>query len=241
MNTAAPVPTTTPVDEKEFAAAIMVAGEHIKINKMLARDLSRLLFDTGEDVVVSLLEFVAQPDPYKTVRSVLRKKADESLETWATSDANDFGHWVKSANFCYHSVNNLLRENGYELDEIAVNAVQGVRHYWDCTENYGEEAIKNFALITAAVELSILGDTEEPFGTKLTEKITDSEHTSNLKGHDHFNCYHLVNQTIKDLVSREPEKVDPIVKSILDHGYRSEKAIIHYLDGGHGTLVTGAL
>jgi hypothetical protein len=234
-----PLRATLTTTGKELAAAIMDAGSHIKINQQLARDLAKLLVNSGDDTISALMEMLSQPDPKGILKSMLRTKADEHLEEWATGDTEDFAHWIRSANLCFHDVSDLLRQMGEKRNVLAAHVVQGVRHYRESSENYTEAQMKSFALIAAAAEYSVLQAKAETGA--MVSSINSHEQLSTIKGHDHFYCCPLASPTIEEMVISYPEKTADIINVIVKHRVYTEEAILHCLNGGHSSLVNGAI
>jgi len=232
--------TTLDKEGKDLAAAIMDSGANLNINQQLARDLAKLLVSNNDSTITSLMELLSQPDPHKVVKSVLRTKADEHLEDWATGDPADFAHWIISANLCFHAVHDLLRGMGDWRDVLTIHVVQGVRHYRESPEHYTDEQMKNFALIAAASEYSAQQSASNS-ALSATSQLNSRDQFSSLTGHDHFNCCPLSSQTINGLVLRNQENMAGILNVIVKHRVHTEEAIQHCLDGGHGSLIDGAL
>lgn len=240
MTPANPLRGTLTVTGKELAAVIMEAGANLNINQQLARDLAKLLVNTGDDTIAALQELLSQPDPHRTIKSVLRTKADEHLEDWATGDPEDLAHWIKSANLCFHAVHDLLRTMGDFRNVVTIHVIQGVRHYRESPEQHTDEQMKYFALIAAATQYSALqanAKTNLPFGSSLNSQ----EHLSSIKGHDHFNCCSLSSDTINDMILKHPDKTADVLNFIVNHDVHTEEPLRYFLEGGPIALVDGVL
>lgn len=222
---------------KELAAAIMDAGAGIKMNQQLARDLAKLLVNSGDDVITALMELLAQPDSKKILKSVLRTKANDYLEDWATGHPDDFAEWTKSANLCFHAVTQIMPNfSERKISDI----VQGVRHYREASNGYSDAQMRDFALIAAKAEYMIEQEDEDS-ATLFWTHLTTREELSQMAGHDHFNCCPLTSEVVKSIVVNEPESVPEIMSIIEQHGNPTETAILHILDGGHGSLADGVI
>jgi hypothetical protein len=232
------VPLTT--TGKELASVIMEAGAHIKIQQQLARDLAKLLVNSGDDTISALKELLSQPDPKGILKSTLRNKADDHLEDWATGTPEDFAHWIRSANVCFHDVSDLLRKMGEKRDGLTGQVVQGLRHYRESPNNYTEAQMRDFALIAAAAEYAVLEASRET-DMIIDGSINSHEQLSTIKGHDHFYCCPLASHTIEEMVINHPEETAEIINVIVKHRVYTEEAILHCLNGGHSSLVNGAI
>lgn len=223
---------------KELAAAIMGAGAGIKMNQQLARDLAKLLVTSGDDVITALKELLAQPDPKKLLKEILRTKANDYLMDWATGHPDDFAEWVKSANLCLHAVAQTMPDSG---DRKISDIVQGVRHYREDSHGYSDTQMRDFALIAAKAEYMLEQEDEDSAIIPFWSHLTTRKELSQMAGHDHFNCCPLTSEIVKSIVVNDPESVPEIMRIIEQHGNPTEAAILHILDGGHTSLTQGVL
>lgn len=240
MTPANPLRAPLTATGKELAAAIMDSGANLMINQQLARDLAKLLVNSGDTTTSALLELLTQSDTHRSLKSILRLKADEHLEDWATGDPEDFAHWIRSANLCFHAVHNQLREMGEFRNVLTIHIVQGVRHYREAPENYTDEQMKTFALIAAAAEYSSL---QANIGSSLpvTSSLNSKDQLSSITGHDHFNCRSLSSQTINDIVLKYPGMTTDLLSIIVKHKVHTHEPLRYLIEGGPLSLVDGVL
>jgi hypothetical protein len=215
----------------------MKSGEHLNINQQLARDLAKLLISSNNDTITALIELLAQPDPSRTLKSMLRTKADEHLDDWATGNTNDLAHWIISANLCYHAVHAHLRTLGDQQNILTNYTVQGVRHYREHSKHYTSHQLKNLALIAATTEYAAQQSGISPY----TSPLNSRDQFNTINGHDHHNCIALSTTTLDAIMTKQPENTAYLVPVFVNHGIHTEAELHHLLNGMALPLIDGAL
>lgn len=237
MTPANPRRATLTATGKDLAETIMHAGEHLNLNQHLARDLAKLLSSSTDQTRTALLELLAQPDTGRTLKSMLRTKADEHLEDWATGDTEDFEHWIISANLCYHTVHAHLRALGDRTNVLTNYTVQGIRHYRAHSTHYTDDQLTNLALISATTEYAAQQTGISPY----TSPLNSRDQFNTIIGHDHHNCIALSSTTLDAIMSKQPENTAVLVTVFNNHRITTEDSLHYALDGGALPLIDGVI
>jgi hypothetical protein len=237
-----------PTRKQSFVSEFTEAGAHLPLSKNTVNSLAKFAVKADDDTISALRELLAQPDPHGNLAVVLPFRVRNALADYTKIDETDLAHWIKSANVCFHAVDELLISLGSKdkaLDEahIASRFAQGARHYRDSGDNYSAAQIKDLALIGAAAHnAAFLAYADSYDNERLAACITNYFHDKGSHvGHEDLWCHSLADQKIRDLAISSPETAAEILRVIVTHGVYTEPEILHILQGGATALVSGAI
>lgn len=234
--------------KQSFVAEFTEAGAHLPLSKNTVNSLARFAVKADEETLSALRGLLAQPDPHGSVAVVLPFRLRNAQADYTEIDENDFAHWIKSANACFHAVDEFIIGTGRTEkceDEtyMASRFAQGARHYRESGDSYSDAQIKDLALIAAAAHFVSLA-TEISDRDRATNSITayaahgKSDH---YVGHEDFWCHSVANQRIRQLATSSPQMAAEILRVIVDNDACTEAEILYYLNGGHSALVDGLI
>lgn len=239
-----------PTRKQFFVAEFTAAGAHLPLSKNTINSLAKFSVNADDETNSALMELLVQPDPHGNLAVVLPFRVRNALADYTEIDETDLAHWIKSANVCFHAVDELLiglgnTEKAIDESQMASRFAQGARHYRDSGNNYSAAQIKDLALIGAAAHraaFAAFADTHD--NERLAACITNYSHShdeENYDGHEDLWCHSLADQKIRDLAANSHETAVKILGIIVDHDVYTEPEILHILQGGSSALVSGAI
>lgn len=243
-----PRASKAPTRKQSFVAEFTAAGAHLPLSKNTINSLAKFAVNADDETNEALMELIMQPDPHGSLAVVLPFRVRNALADYTKIDETDLAHWIKSANVCFHAVDELLLGTGNgdkPVDEAYLPSrfAQGARHYRDSGNNYGAAQIKDLALIGAAAHraaFAAFADTHN--NERLSACITNYSHVEEPHiGHEDLWCHSLADQKIRDLAANSHETAVKILGIIVDHEVYTEPEILHILQGGSSALVSGAI
>lgn len=234
--------------KQAFVAEFTTTGAHLPLSKNTVNLLARFAVKADDETIAALRELLAQPDPHGSLAVVLPFRVREALADYTEIDGDDLAHWIKSANICFHAVDELLLGAGNlekPLDEAYLPSrfTQGARHYRENGCNYSAAQIRDLVLIGAAAHRAAFAEYEKsPDNDRLNSCITNYLHDKGTHvGHENLWCHSLGDQEIRDLAVSSHETAMNILEIIQKYDVYTESEILYFLQGGPSALVSGAI
>jgi hypothetical protein len=233
-----------------FIAEFRETCSHLSLSKSTINSLAMFAANADDVTVSALRQLLAQPDPNGSLAAALPSKVRDVRSSVPDyfepfKDIDGLTHWIKSANFCFHAVDEIITQNWTgnkprRDDHLASCFVEGVWHYRTQVYGYSNEQARRFTLIAAAAYCAERKASVEQGESSSAETINAPECTDYFD-HDHYRCKSLGSPTIKALAAGSQDAAEAILSIILDKTACTEAEILYYLDGGHSALVDGAI
>lgn len=226
-NTLPPVKATAdqrPATKLLITKAALALGLDNKMTDRLARKAEEL--DPASKA--ALLSLMNQPDPHRTVRTLITDKFVTAYSVDYGPDTDTFAQWVTNADNHLHAVESLVRDidNSKAARVITSVTISGLNQ--TNYQHYTHDQLRCIALITAAA-VTIASNHQ-----KLDHDLTESEWPYNTHRR-------LSSSVVLDLITANKETAAEALRLVTEEHVLTNAELIHRLNGAPRALVSGVI